>query len=219
MDLEHSLENVYTNVYRLEYNSREAKSEYRKLYLEFNASGHEVEIPTVAGSYCASAISMAGECHVAIPLLIGSRPSNWYKTLESNLKSMMNTVSRELCWITNVKGINQGDSILCGKGLVIRLGESEPKILMVCSSVWDTRFCVSVKTRLRINPDCFKEPDSVDRFITGRLLTASTNVSRIKDIVIEEIPFRIKEPDIPSTTVSGYDLKRIIYDHVDDLHI
>lgn len=168
------------------------------------------ECPTLVFQKVAS-ISKDADVIVA-PFLYGGFPPG-YSTFDTNIKYMLcSTWDHQLIpfsvddkryYIVN-GGIFDSDlkaKALCSWEVDLRDNSSE-----VCS-------LIKMKPVLRISPECFEKKDTMEKFIAGRLFSQATTAViplggddyRIK-IIIDDIPFKVKKPDVPSVSTTNEEL-------------
>lgn len=168
------------------------------------------ECPTLVFQKVAS-ISKDADVIVA-PFLYGGFPPG-YSTFDTNIKYMLcSTWDHQLIpfsvddkryYIVNggILDRNLKAKALCSWEVVLRDNSSELYPL------------IKIKPVLRISPECFEKKDTIEKFIAGRLFSQATTAVipldgdnyRIK-IIIDDIPFKVKKPDVPSVYTTNEEL-------------
>ena len=149
---------------------------------------------------------------IVAPFLYGGYTPG-YSTFDTNIKYMLSStwehhlvpfsIYDKNYYIVN-GGIFDGDlkaKAMCSWEVVLHDNPSEVYSL------------IKMKPVLRISPECFEKKDTMEKFIAGRLFSQATTAViplggdnyRIK-IIIDDIPFKIKKPDVPSVYTTNEEL-------------
>lgn len=149
---------------------------------------------------------------IVAPFLYGGNTPG-YSTFDTNIKYMLfSTWDRYLVPFS----IDDKSYYIVNGGILDR----DLKVKALCSWEVDLRDNSSevyalyrMKPILRISPECFEKRDTMEKFIAGRLFSqATTAVIPLSDsnyrikIIIDDIPFKVKKPDVPSVSTTNEEL-------------
>lgn len=149
---------------------------------------------------------------IVAPFLYGGFPPG-YSTFDTNIKYMLcSTWDHHLIPFS----IDDKSYYIVNGGIL----DSDLKAKALCSWEVDLRDnssrlypLIKMKPVLRISPECFEKKDTMEKFIAGRLFSQATTAVipldgdnyRIK-IIIDDIPFKVKKPDVPSVSTTNEEL-------------
>ena len=149
---------------------------------------------------------------IVAPFLYGGYTPG-YSTFDTNIKYMLSStwehhlvpfsIYDKNYYIVN-GGIFDNDlkaKVICSWEVILHDNPSEVYSL------------IKIKPVLRISPECFEKKDTMEKFIAGRLFSQATTAViplggdnyRIK-IIIDDIPFKVKKPDVPSVSTTNEEL-------------
>lgn len=149
---------------------------------------------------------------IVAPFLYGGFPPG-YSTFDTNIKYMLCST-----WDHHLISFSVDDKsyYIVNGGILDR----DLKVKALCSWEVDLRDnsselypLIKMKPVLRISPECFEKKDTIEKFIAGRLFSQATTAVipsngdnyRIK-IIIDDIPFKVKKPDVPSVSTTNEEL-------------